>query len=493
MSRRGGGARARRRGLAGALVAVLVLAGGLAAALAQRGENGSPPSGSTLLGTWADRDGNGVLERAPGEPLAEHTELAPAARPVRTLATLAVLTDAHVRDEESPARAAQLDRLGPPFQSTFRPHEALSAQVLAGAVQSIDDLGPDAVLELGDLADNPQQAELEAALAVLRGGSIDPGTGARRYHGPQSASSPDPLFYRPDVDAPRHPGLLGRAQRPFRSPGLRAPWHPLPGNHDLRVAGEAPRTGALDRLAVGDRLPEGLDPSLLDRARDRRLSDEVVDEAIRGGLERSRPVPADARRRLLDAGDVTRRLRAASSSGGSGPRLDYAFDVGPRLRVIALDTIGRAAGAAVTRAQLAWLRAELRRAGDRRVIVMTHRPLRSTDGGEEALALLDRSPGVVAAMAGDTHRNAIAARRSPSGGYWLIETASHADYPQQARALRLVETVGGGYALETWMLDTASTPLTDTARQLSHLDAQGGRPAGFAGRRSDRNARLPLP
>jgi hypothetical protein len=476
-----------RRVLAIALAAAIVLAGGLAAALARRGEDDGTPSGSTLRGTWVDRDGNGLLERGPGEPLAERTELARAARPGRTLATLAIITDAHVRDEESPARAAQLDRLGSPFESTFRPQEALGAQVLAGAVRSINRLRPDAVLQLGDLADNPQQAELDAALAVLGGGRVDPSTGARRYHGPQAASNPDPLFYRPDVDAPRHPGLLARAQRPFRSPGLRARVRSLPGNHDLLVDGAVPVTPALRELAVGDRLPEGLDPDLLDRAREERLTPELVDEAIRSGRERSRPVPADPRRRLLPAAQVTRRL------GAAGPSMDSAFDVGERLRVIALDTTGRDGGYAVTRAQLALLRSELDAAGDRRVIVMTHRPLRSTANGERALALLARSPLVVATLAGDTHRNAIAPRHSGAGGYWQIETASLADYPQQARALRLRETAGGGVALETWMLDTDSTPLTDVARGLSYLDAQGGRPAGFAGRHGDRNARLYAP
>jgi len=47
----------------------------------------------------------------------------------------------------------------------------------------------------------------------------------------------------------------------------------------------------------------------------------------------------------------------------------------------------------------------------------------------------------------------------------LVGTASLADFPQQARAFRVVETAGGGVALETWMLDTVG-PLTSVARRL---------------------------
>ena len=99
---------------------------------------------------------------------------------------------------------------------------------------------------------------------------------------------------------------------------------------------------------------------------------------------------------------------------------------------------------------------------------------------------------VVAALAGDSHRNRIAPRRTPTGGYWLVQTAALADYPQQARMLRVRATAGGGTVLETWMLDTAPDPLADTARELAHLDAQGGRPQHEAGARLDRNVRLYL-
>ena len=58
---------------------------------------------------------------------------------------------------------------------------------------------------------------------------------------------------------------------------------------------------------------------------------------------------------------------------------------------------------------------------------------------------------------------------------------------------RLVRTAGGGVALETWMVDQDGAGLAGVSRELAFLDAQGGRPQGFAGTREDRNARLALP
>ena len=55
----------------------------------------------------------------------------------------------------------------------------------------------------------------------------------------------------------------------------------------------------------------------------------------------------------------------------------------------------------------------------------------------------------------------------------------------------MVRTAGGGVAIQTWMLDhTAPGDLGAISRQLAYLDAQGGRPQGFAGGRPDRNATL---
>jgi 3',5'-cyclic AMP phosphodiesterase CpdA len=448
----------------------------------------SAADGSTLRATFVDRDGDGTLERGPAEPLRDRTDLGPAAAPGRVLGSVGIVTDVHIRDEESPARPAFLDRLGPPFSAVFRPQEALTLQVLTAAVRALNAAKPDAVVEAGDLIDNAQGNEMAAAKRVLDGGVVNPDSGAPGYDGVQAASDPDPAYYRPDVDPPRHPGLLDRAERRFRSPGLRAPWYPVAGNHDLLVAGELARTARTDAVARGDEVLARPDPSLRVGRTEQDFDAQTVDRLLRNGL------PGTTRRVAPDPArhELTPREAVAALRPGTGARLDYAFDVGTRVRAIVLDTVKRSkgAGGVVTPREVAFLRRQLRRAGDRWVLVFTHQPLAGLDGAAPLLALLARDPRVLATLAGDTHRNRVTPRPTGAGGFWQITTSALADFPQQARMLRVRETAGGGAVLETWIVDTAPDPLADTARALAYLDAQGGRPDGNAGGRLDRNVRL---
>ncbi len=477
-------------------VAILVIAGVSVVALGESRESAEPSaSGSTLETTWIDPDGNGRLQVGPGEGMVERTDLAPASPGVEDVGSLVQISDAHVRDEESPARAVLLDRLSPQLSEAFRPQEALSAQVLDAALRSASAAGPDAVLQTGDLVDSAQANELDQALSLLEGGEVNPDSGAPGYDGLQELSNPDPFIYRPDLDSPRHPGLLDEAQEPFSAPGLSVPWYSALGNHDLLVQGEVAPTPGLEAIAIDDEELVALDPDLEAPEGVTRLTPELVDLYLGAGLPgRTEETPADPERRHLTDSEVTGLLREASGVEGAGPRLEYSVDVRDRLRVITMDLVNRAGGApgTVTPESLAFLREELERAGERWVVVASHQPLANSEGGDGALAILDKYPQVIATVSGHTHSTSIEPREAPSGGYWQISTPALSDYPQQARALSVAETEDG-VAIETWMLDTAPGRLPDIARELAYLDAGGGRPDEDQGEAQDRNARLYLP
>jgi 3',5'-cyclic AMP phosphodiesterase CpdA len=495
----------RRRALAEALGGVGAL--GLGLGLAGCGAGHDPAaSGSTRETTWGDPVGDGQLRVLAGEPLLARTELGSTAADQAVLATLAHVTDAHVLDASSPARVTFLDRLGPPFQSTFRPQESLTARVLAGAVDAVRALGPDVLIQGGDLIDNDQHNELGIALAALHGGTVRPGSGPDGYHGVQLSSDPDPFYYRPAVDAPRHPRLLQQAIASFSSSGAGVPVAPVLGDHDGLVAGTVVPTDTTRRLAVGDRalwdLPSGITLPAGLRARsaqspdgppDPGAVDALLRQALRGPTVR---VPPDPARRQLSFAEAVQTIHAAAAPGVGvrpGDRLDYVLDLGADVRLIVLDLVRRGGGSGgdVGPGQAAWLARRLAEAGSRWVVVVSHQPLLTSVGGSQLIGLLDRAPRVVALLNGHTHRNEIVARPTDHGGYWLITTASLIDYPQQARAVQLRATDSGGVAIHCWMLDhSGDGALGQVARELSYLDAQGGRPQRFIGSPRDRNVVL---
>ena len=344
---------------------------------------------------------------------------------------------------------------------------------------------PQAVFVTGDIVDNAQANELDAGdRACSRGGRVDPDSGAPGYDGVQAADDPDPFYYRPDVDAPRHPGLLAAAQRPFRAAGLRAPWYPAIGNHDVLVQGEVAAHAGDRAVAIGDRLVTALDPRL--RPPTRR---DVG--ARRGGrllaAERApRATAARARRPGAAAAHGARgRTAAAPCERCPAPRRPARLHVRHRrARARHRARHGRGATAAraarSTRAELAWLRGELAARGRPLGRRLHPQPARGSDGGPRRSARSTADPRVVAVVAGNRHRNTIEpdARR---GGYWLIGTSSLADFPQQARMFRLCEIAGGGVVLETWMVDHDGRGVAGPARELAYLDAQGGRPQRLRG------------
>ena len=272
-------------------------------AAAARASLAADPGGSTLRTTWRDPRGTGTLVAARrASRCGRAPSLGPRARTVGVLATLAHLTDAHVLDAQSPARVTFLDRLGGPFQSTFRPQETLTAQVLAGALHAVRALRPDAVIQGGDLIDNDQANELAHALAVLNGGTVSPGSGGRGYFGVQSAVDADPFYYRPDLDAPAPPGSAPGRDAPVHEPGRRPRLASRCSATTTSLSRARSRRRALTRaLAVGDQAVWDLPPGLTRRARARG-----------GGAER------DRRRGFLARRATRARARGPLPRAGAG-------------------------------------------------------------------------------------------------------------------------------------------------------------------------------
>jgi len=77
---------------------------------------------------------------------------------------------------------------------------------------------------------------------------------------------------------------------------------------------------------------------------------------------------------------------------------------------------------------------------------------------------------------GHTHVHAISAVREDGapGGFWQVTTASHIDWPQQARIVELLET-GDGLVLACTVIDSAAP-----ARHGAGHRAGAGRGAGAA-------------
>ncbi len=96
-------------------------------------------------------------------------------------------------------------------------------------------------------------------------------------------------------------------------------------------------------------------------------------------------------------------------------------------------------------------------------------------------------------------RDHAALRADGSGGFWEINTASHIDYPQQARIIEIADNVDGTWSIITTILDHAGPPshhhlgntrqLAALSRELSANDPQNNL-ASSSGTPLDRNTEL---
>ena len=407
------------------------------------------------------------------------------------------ITDAHITDEESPARTVRLDPLLP--FSHWRPHEAYAAQVLDATLSVVNarhaERPLDFLVHTGDAIDLDQYNELRWFLDIFDGKWVVPDSGE-----PDGEERPVPPELNPKLG--------------FQARGLDRgiPWYALHGNHDGLAMGNfrvnthapsprhwiAPLLRPIARLIGLHAFPDrpnylwpldARSPTVIVGSEEPPMHPDTL-QLCAGELEAGPIVPDEDRRFLTRHGVIEEHFHTETAPRGHGfteanrEQGHAYYSARPRedvpLRLIVLDTVSPAPipgfpffYGVLPREQFEdFLKPEVEaaRAAGEHVLIMSHHPSiefaaphpSATVGTQAFRRYLASQPHVLAHCCGHHHRHHVTTvwGRYP---YPEIQTASLIDYPQEGRLIEIYHyPESGGFRIDGAMLShmEAPTPLS---------------------------------
>lgn len=440
------------------------------------------------------------------------------------------LSDLHVCDAQSPIRPEFLDRWADPDSpireqvgtiGTYRPHSMLSPHVVEAMVQSLNKItvGPlsghpiDAAIVSGDTTDNAQVNEVNWYLALLDGEIIRPDSGSfEKYEGviDDGAEHYDVKYWHPhgapigkaDDEArtkygfPVVPRLLDSCRMSFKATGLNVPWFAVHGNHDALLQGTVTPNDATSAEMMGNKRYESLPSTMTLESTLGAFNETGPAEYPASSDATYVEVTLDTERRALERGQFAAlHLLSPGEPKGHGFDADnvkdktmyYSTHVG-KVKLIVIDSVNEFGGwqGSMDEKQFAWLESEIA-SSTVPVVLSSHHPLTLMFNDyapigrrvcrEEIREMLLQYPQIILWLAGHEHRHHVEwiGPKDQKTGFWLVETASHIDWPQQSRTVEIVRSTEGDIFIGLSIVDhiagkdyaAAQTPLEIAA--LSRL------------------------